>query len=168
MRKIGYWLVVIIILGLLAACANDGSDAEDGTPAGTQPLATLDNDALIIPPTSPVTPRPGSEGESDASEPEAVSTPIPTATETAIPTPTPLPSDRLALGLRYVETGNFGDGITQLTAGFGQGLSDAEEQQARYALGEAYLATGQFQAAAEKSRLLHGRGLFRVHQGIMN
>ena len=150
LTKQGYWLVALLILLILTACANADEESAGSTTASTLPPVTFDNDNIIIPPTSPVTPRPESSDGSDSGQTAAESTPSPPPTATLIPTATPLPADRLALGLRFVETGNYGEAIEQLSGAFGQGLSDAEEQQARLALGEAYLATFQYQSAAER------------------
>ena len=151
LKRFGSLFILCLLCLLLFACDEGPVTTEAQTPAASSPAVTFNAEEIIIPPTSPVTPRPG-DAENDAA-PETVveseATTAATPTDTPLPTPTPLPSDRLALGLRYVETGNFGAAIEQLSNALGQGLATEQEQQARFALGQAYLATGQSGTAAE-------------------
>ncbi|MCB8959690.1 MAG: transglycosylase SLT domain-containing protein [Ardenticatenales bacterium] len=147
-RTFAYPLAAILCLIWLFACGEGPAADPAVTPVVTAESTALNETEFIIPPTSPVTPRPGEESDGDAqAAAPATATALPT--NTPLPTATPQPADRLALGLRYLENGNFAAAIEQLSRALDQGLSDDQEQQIRYALGQAYLAVGQNEAAIE-------------------
>ena len=96
----GFFLLALILAGLLAAC---GSDAPQAPPAADQPTAAVSTATVIPTPTDEpaatltATPTPTPTPQPTATPtptpaPEPTATPTPTPMPTATPTPTPMPT----------------------------------------------------------------------------
>ncbi|MGB5060892.1 MAG: hypothetical protein WBO48_19485, partial [Candidatus Promineifilaceae bacterium] len=141
-------LLLLLLVLLLAACAQSAATPE---PIVFKPTATLlptptlaAGSPINNAPTPMVTPLAGGSAGSEGGTAVTAPTSAPTISGTA--TPTPPPAERLQLGAAALQTGDFAAAVTQFSGGLADanGLTPAQQREARYNLAVAQLQDGRF------------------------